>query len=315
MASKSNVPLRLLLTVLCLVSAAGRGQAEAIELYFIDAHSRFNQDVKNPERIIEMMDLAGVHRVILSTSHQLHFKNALKLANRYPERVIPAVRTLNRAYIQNSPKWYRIMEKQISNERFAALGVLFLYAHPPEWSERLWVRMSDPRIQYVLEHARNKDWPVVLLANFSSRRLSRQEREILLRDLETLLRENRRQPFVLVSMGGLGSDEVTRLINTYRNIYFSTAHCTPMWQDEESETAWISIFDKNELLPEWRNTLTRHPDRFVFAIGAFFPYHWSEDYAFEVNEYWLPALASLPERAAHAIAHGNAEWLWNIEPK
>ncbi|MBT3435717.1 MAG: hypothetical protein HN435_17615 [Nitrospinaceae bacterium] len=43
--------------------------------------------------------------------------------------------------------------------------------------------------------------------------------------------------------------------------------------------------------------------------------HWRKNKYRRAVRYFTKALKELPTRAAHAIAHGNAERLWKLMPK
>lgn len=59
--------------------------------------------------------------------------------------------------------------------------------------------------------------------------------------------------------------------------------------------------------------MIEHPGRFVLGLDNVFAEHWGRLYVAQVA-LWREALAELPDDAAHAIAHGNAERLWKLEP-
>jgi hypothetical protein len=58
-------------------------------------------------------------------------------------------------------------------------------------------------------------------------------------------------------------------------------------------------------------THVRYPERFVLAFDNVWPEYWSDLYV-ERARLWRHALSELPTSVAEAIAHGNAERLWNI---
>jgi len=79
----------------------------------------------------------------------------------------------------------------------------------------------------------------------------------------------------------------------------------------EGRQPWTDMFEGEELAAEWKTLVLRYPDRFVLTIDNVWPEHWSERYVQQV-ELWRNALGKLPSEVAHAVAHGNAERLWNL---
>ena len=67
--------------------------AEKGPLYFIDAHSQVDQQVVPLEKIISLMEQAGVSRTILSARGKLKGKDLLMFSSRYHDQITPAVRT------------------------------------------------------------------------------------------------------------------------------------------------------------------------------------------------------------------------------
>jgi len=57
-----------------------------------------------------------------------------------------------------------------------------------------------------------------------------------------------------------------------------------------------------------------HPERFVFALDNVWLQHWDAFYLEQIKQ-WRQALADVPPSVAHAVAHGNAERLWRLDPR
>jgi hypothetical protein len=60
--------------------------------------------------------------------------------------------------------------------------------------------------------------------------------------------------------------------------------------------------------------VTDHPDRFILAFDNVWPEFWGKFYL-DQAALWRTALNKLPSNVAHALAHGNAERLWNLPTK
>lgn len=118
--------------------------------------------------------------------------------------------------------------------------------------------------------------------------------------------------FVLAHLGWTAGPElIGRLLDAHPNLYtdvsirFDPPGSLP-WRNNGLD---LSILTADRTLqPEWRAVIERHPDRFLFAmdINSFGPRYTMMD---ELVATARTALAPLPRRIQHAIAHGNAERL------
>jgi predicted TIM-barrel fold metal-dependent hydrolase len=131
--------------------------------------------------------------------------------------------------------------------------------------------------------------------------------------LEGLLRGHRSTPILLNHMGQLLPPEAARLIEAHPNFHLLTAHTTSAIT-RDSREPWTRMFDGDRFLPEWKKLIVANPDRFVFALDNVWYQHW-DAYYLEQVEQWRKALADVPTPVAHAVAHGNAERLWHLEPQ
>ena len=59
--------------------------------------------------------------------------------------------------------------------------------------------------------------------------------------------------------------------------------------------------------------MIRHPDRFILGFDSVWAKVWRTFYIEQVRV-WRQALRELPDDVAHAVAHKNAERLWNLPP-
>ncbi len=73
------------------------GMAFAGDMYFIDASSKADNKM-NLDEIVQLVDRHGVHQILLSSNFQLKTEAIVRLANKYPERIIPIVRLSGRPY-------------------------------------------------------------------------------------------------------------------------------------------------------------------------------------------------------------------------
>ena len=283
----------------------------ASELYFVDAHSQVDHELKNFELIIRNMDGGGVYCTILAARSERKPEEVAAFAETHSNRIVPAVRTKSDAYNKNHPNYFKKIRKQINSGRFKAMAEVLLYhAQKGDEAPEVVVYPDDQRVKTALNAAIEKGWPFVIHIEFRS--LRGKKRQQFMAEMEELLKAHSDHPFALNHMGQLSADEVQRLIKHHQNIYFLTAHANPVITRHSSQP-WVNMFQGTTLSQEWSNLLMRHPDRFIFALDNVWERHWKEFYLDQM-EYWREAMVDLPEDVAHAIAHGNAERLWIIPP-
>ena len=284
----------------------------ASELYFVDAHSQADHNLKNLELIIQRMNDGGVYRTILSARSGRKPEEIASFAEAHSDRIIPAVRTKSDAYNKNHPKYFKELRKQIDCGRFKAMAeVLMYHAQKGDKAPEVVVYSKDQRVQAALNASIENDWPFVIHIEFQS--LKEKKRQQFMGEMEEMLKAHSDHPFALNHMGQLSVDEVRRLIKHHQNIYFLTAHTNPVIINQSNQP-WMNMFQGAVLSPEWKDLFVQHPERFIFALDNVWDRHWKEFYLDQM-EYWRKAIADLPDDVAHAIAHRNAERLWKIEPK
>ncbi|MCH9045978.1 MAG: hypothetical protein IIA40_07705, partial [SAR324 cluster bacterium] len=110
-------------TAWLLLSAPG---TLAAEIPIIDAHSQADHLLKL-EKIIELMDKGGVSHTILSTRGKVTPEQLLAFAACHPGRITPSVRSKGKPYASNSPKYYRLLEKQMSMPGFGAIAEVLMW--------------------------------------------------------------------------------------------------------------------------------------------------------------------------------------------
>jgi len=299
---------------LAVVAAAAPLSAPAAEARkswrgpIIDAHSQVDHLV-NLERIVPLMDRAGVARIILSARGHLKHWRIDAFAAEHRDRIVAALRTKGRVYADNHPNYYKLLRAQEHLPQFAAMAEIILWHAAkgnvaPKWV----IPASSPQVRAALDIAFQRGWPVVLHYEFAA---AGGAKEGLMRELEGLLRTHSRHPFALTHMGQLDLADTRRLIEAHPNIHF-----IPSWSNSItagiSSQPWVNLFDGRHLKPDWKALITAHPKRFVLGFDNVFAQHWGDQYVAQV-ELWREALADLPDAVAHAVAHRNAEKLWDID--
>jgi len=111
--------VKKVLLIVFIFTHIGWFKANADELYFIDAHSQVDHNVVPLNKIIPLIDRAGVHQTILSARGNLKGKTLLKLSNENPGQVMPAIRTKGKPYDKGSRKYYEMLKKQIATKQLS----------------------------------------------------------------------------------------------------------------------------------------------------------------------------------------------------
>jgi predicted TIM-barrel fold metal-dependent hydrolase len=309
-----SMSTRLALTLsIASLLVVGTNSIAASELYFVDAYSEVEETITALDVIIKNMDRENVYRTILAARGQRKPRDIVAFAGRNRGRIIPAVRTVSVDYYKNKPRYYESLRRQVDSGRFRAMGQVALYAiQKGDFTHEVTVRPGAQQVQAALKAAVRQGWPFIVHLEFEG--MGGVNRKHYMEDFEKLVQTYPEHPFLLYSMGQLVHQDARNLLLKYKNIYFLTMHVNPVVNFSRVQSAWVNIFEGDALKPEWKNLFLEFPERFVFALGNVWDAHWNNDYPKQM-EYWRSALAELPEHVAHAIAHGNAERLWNIPPK
>lgn len=300
-----------LLCLLCLAAVPSR----AGEIPIIDAHSQLERKVA-PERVIELMDTAGVSRTILAARRGTTVKDMKAFAARHPDRITAAVRTKGGAYQDKDLAVFQaFLAKQLKSRKFAAMAEVLIF-HNIKRNKK--GKVIAPEVAYPPDHEKvqaalaatlERGWPFIAHIEFVS---LGSRRDTYMAGFEAMLDAHPHHPFVLIHMGQLDSGEIARLIAAHANIFFIAAHTNPVTV-KRSREPWTDMFTGEQLAPPWRALILAHPDRFILGFDNVWANHWEKLYLPQVA-LWRKVLADLPEDVAHALAHRNAERLWRLPP-
>lgn len=319
-ASLIKYSLKAIPIIFSLILLGFISQLEAAELYFVDAHSQMDEAV-NQQTIISLMDQNGVHRTILSARSDRNPGEVVAFSNAFQKRIIPSITTKKWGYVLSAEKkhkkYYEALKNQSESGKFHAIAEVLLWHDgcPKDACPSVRVAPDDNRVKAALDVALTHNWPFVVHIEFGS--LSSADRQFFMTGLESLLRSHPSHPFAIIHMGQLNYDEARRLIEKYDNIYFIAAHSNPIAvESARGIKPWVNMFEEGRFATKWLKLILDHPERFVFALdNVMGDVHWKASFYNAQMAMWRQALADLPEKAAHAIAHSNAERLWKIPPK
>lgn len=303
----------------------------------IDAHSQIDCNV--PEKLVlKRLKELKISRVLLSvrgckgwSTSDLEART-IKWAQNNPNRISPLVtaKTDGWSFKSLDHSSVNAFRQRAKRDEFIGMGeVLVQHAahnHSKLQYPELDIPMDDKRVKAAIDIAQQRGWPVTLHIELND---NEKKSAQTLSDLNQLLKQNPETQFLLIHMGQIASDEARTLLEQHRNIHFLTSHADNFTafllrkqkKRGTSQTGWINLFEDNCELsncpdawkPEWKALITRYPSQFVLAFDNVFPKHWQKPYQIRVG-IWRRALKLLPVDVAHAVAHENAERLWNLPP-
>ena len=284
--------------------------SEPDKLLFVDAHSQLPNSLLS-DQIINFLNKAGIKKVILTNRDLAKNKDILNLSDKYPNRIFPIIKTNGNPWSDDNYKFTKGIEKKEKKRRYYGLGeALLFHAAKGKYglkAPEVNVSTSSDQFIYLLGKARDKKWPLILHIEFRSVNNYSQR----MKELETILDKNRDISFPLIHMGQLDIENVSRLIENHKNVYFmmSRAH---MVKGKNTRQPWTTLFSNKKIKDRWKKLLIKYHDRFIFCIDAVWPSDWSDKYYVKRVNLWREALKELPKGVAEQIAYKNAEKLWNL---
>jgi len=278
------------------------------DLYFVDAHSQMPKGL-DPDTIVPLMDQAGVRHTILSARNDRPPQDVADVAAKHPDRITAAVRSKGRAFNGNTPKFTKLITQQMTMPAFKAMGeVLLFHAQKGKKAPKIDVAPDSPQAQMLLNIALDKNWPFIAHYEFAALGW---DKSAYMDGFEAMVKAHPGHPFVLIHMGQLNVDDVQRLISVHPNVYFMMSHANTVSVAKNPKQPWINLFEGQSLAPKWAAVMNAHPDRFILAFDNVWPEFWGKFYL-DQAALWRKALSELTPDVAHALAHGNAERLWNL---
>jgi hypothetical protein len=254
------------------------------------------------------MDEGGIAGIILTTRGTLSLEELVTFAANHPTRIIPALRT--KGFMQKTDVEYHVrLKKQVSMYQFGGMAeVLMYHLQKGDKAPEVIIQPDDERVLAALNCTVEKKWPFIPHIEFEA---AGNQRDVFMNKFEALLLQYPEHPFVLIHMGQLDCAGVRRLIETYSNIHFITAHSNAAIKYPHFWPA-TNMFDGEHLAADWKQLMVEHPDRFILGFDNVFAEQWGQFYLKQIG-FWRVAMEELPSEVAHAFAHGNAERLWHLQ--
>ena len=280
------------------------------KIFFIDAHSQLpNSQIS--DQVINILNRAGIKKVLLTNRDLAKNKDILRLSDKFPNRIYPIIKTKGKPWSNDKKKFVKSIEgKEKKNKYFGFGEALLFHAAKGKFglkAPKVNVSTSSNQFIYLLEKSRSKNWPLIIHIEFRSVNnfFARME------ELETILENNRDISFPLIHMGQLDIENVSRLIEKHKNVYFMMSRAN-MIKGVNTRQPWTNLFSNKKIKNGWKKLLIRHPDRFIFCIDAVWPSDWSDKYYVKIANLWREALNELPLSVVEQIASKNAERLWGL---
>ena len=310
-------------TVVFVFSTALKAAGTNNQLYFIDAHSQLDHKSGGIEVVLKRMSENNVKKTLLAGRSKMSWSDILGFSDEYPKKIIPLLTTKASPKLMKRPKkYFRKIDKQFDTGKFRGNGEIMVFhsAKKKQYGKtpkELVYNFTDQEIMYVMKRSMKENWPVMLHLEFralefgriSEEKSSKFNKQIYLKQLENLLKNYPENSFVLNHLGQLNSEDVAILIKGHKNIYFTTAHTDPYYR----VGPWTMVFNGKSFKSDWKTLFVTYSDRFVFAMDNVWERHWGLKKYSDVIQLWRTALAQLPDNVARAIAHKNAERLWNLK--
>lgn len=322
----------LLLLLLSLIFQSNLKAEGPYKGHFVDAYSLFDGSNEDPSIIIDLMKSDGVkHTVVCNKAGGFHAQDGRTstgsggitmliledMARKYSKELIPlAVSNLGK-YKSNDEYFEDFFYKHANEANYRGVGETPIYIgnqdYGMEWvsepsSAPFSVPFDDDRVSIVTGTAKSEKWPMHLWINFAD--MPDAKRDSWMRSFKKYLKDNQDVIFLLMHVGTLPSNEVATLIAEHPNLYFLLSRTTPDF--ESMGTKYTMILDQNGTIKsDWKALFVEHPDRFLVAFYTF-GIDWGEWYP-RIVYVWRNILAELPEKTAHALAHGNAERIYKIK--
>ena len=277
----------------------------------IDAHSQASKYV-DLDDIIPLMNKAGVSRTLLSARRGLSWRKISSLAVANPERITASIRTKGGIYRDNSPRYYRRLNKQLQDPTFGAMAEIMIYHAEKRKGDapEIDVNFAEPQPAAAISAARSKGWPIILHIEFATLPGDEKRRAEFMGMFEEFLRLQNGYPVALTHLGQLRAKEAGRLLENHQNLHLITSRSN-WYAINQAGQPWTEVVAVGGLVPAWRDLVLKYSGRFILGFDNV----WQEDWGwFYINQahIWQKVLQSLPPAVAHAVAHRNAERLWGL---
>ena len=263
--------------VFSLLAAAG---VHAAEPRIFDAHIHYNaeaQAIYPPQKVIEILDRAGVERALVSSTPNDGTRRLREVA---PSRIVSELRPYRKA--GDSASWYRdpevadFLAQELKRGIYRAIGEFHLSAG----------QTDTPTVKHTVKLAVEHGIP-----------LHAHSDDVAIRDLFAI------DPKVNILWAHAGMSAPAQTVRKMLDQY------PALWVELSMRAGDVAPGGK--LDAAWRELFLRHPDRFLVGTDTWTPSRW-DDVQSE-NDFARAWLAQLPREVAEKIATGNARRLFPVK--
>ncbi len=254
----------------------------AAELPLFDAHLHYSGNAWTdfpPEKVINLLDEAGVRMALLSSTP---IEGTLKLYQHAPSRFIPELRVyrksisvetwaVERAVWFKDPELIPFLERELERGIYRGIGEFHVDGH--EVDTPVMRKLVDLAVARNIHlHAHSDAEAVAKLFSFN--------------------------PKARIIWAHAGMSTPPSAIGEFMAKY------PALWAD----LSYRSVLTDGKLDPQWKALLVRFPDRFLYGSDTWMPFRWPQVPALarEARQ-WL---SQLPNEVAEAIAYRNAAALF-----
>ena len=266
------------------------------------------------DRVISLMDKAGISHMVLMAwprNDSLTFE----IYKQYPERILPFVSSMGRAWNRQDERVLSYTEKQLRSGIFRGVGEVMLryYGKPLENESETNIPADSPFIKKLSD----------IVENYNAVMLVHMEPEAeAVSSLENLLNYNKKLRLIWAHLGQLsrvgqktpGHSDIATLMDRHPNLYTDMSNGQPKSVAPSVKYRRFPITDDSgKLFPKIKELLKKHSDRVLFGLDTPYIDCWAEEPFKQWVKWADKVVAQLKDSEdAERIMHKNAEKLFNI---
>jgi len=281
-----------------------------VPLRWIDAHCHLAADACHDglcgaDLIVKSMDQAGVEVVVLFSLDEGLSSEVMDAALRYPERIVP-LRGRDGLDIED-PSSLELYRRDLETGLFHGVGEIR--------TRHGWYGADDPPNHPVLLSlwALAGEFGVPALVHMGTRPPGEDQAALpaeWLADWERALEQSPSTTFIWAHSGPSRPEVLRGLLERHPNLYADLSALSPVFFEVRGRPVPPELMIDG---PDWIQLLEDHSDRFLFGTDNYTTeaYVGTADLVAYVRD---EVFSQLSTEAIEAIAHGNAERLYNIPP-
>ena len=281
-----------------------------VPLRWIDAHCHLASDACHDglcgaDLIVKSMDEAGVDLVVLFSLDEGLSSDVIDAWSRYPDRIVP-LRGRDGLDIED-PSSLELFRRDLETGLFHGVGEIR--------TRHGWYGGDDPPDDPVLLSlwALAGEFGVPALVHMGTRPPGEDQAALpaeWLADWERALEETPSTTFIWAHSGPSRPEVLRGLLERHPNLYADLSALNPVFFEVRERAVPPELMIDG---PDWIQLLEDHSDRFLFGTDNYTAeaYTGTADLVAYVRD---EVFSQLSTEAIEAIAHGNAERVYNIVP-